>query len=38
MVIDSKTMASVEEEALLGQDSEEENSELSDDEVSFLTC
>lgn len=37
MVIDSKTMASV-EEALLGQDSEEENSELSDDEVSFLTC
>lgn len=38
MVIDSKTMVSVEEEALLGQDSEEENSELSDDEVSFLTC
>ncbi|XP_006804068.1 probable rRNA-processing protein EBP2 [Neolamprologus brichardi] len=33
MVIDSKTMASVEEEALLGQDSEEENSELSDDEL-----
>ncbi|XP_040896808.1 probable rRNA-processing protein EBP2 [Toxotes jaculatrix] len=33
MVIDNKTMELVEEEALLGQESEEENSELSDDEL-----
>ncbi|XP_039985757.1 probable rRNA-processing protein EBP2 [Xiphias gladius] len=33
MVIVNRTMESVEEEALLGQESEEENSELSDDEL-----
>lgn len=33
MVIDCRTMESAEEEALLVQDSEEENSELSDDEL-----
>ncbi|XP_075944473.1 putative rRNA-processing protein EBP2 [Anarhichas minor] len=33
MIIDSRTMDSAEEESLLGQESEEENSELSDDEL-----
>ncbi|XP_042372624.1 probable rRNA-processing protein EBP2 [Plectropomus leopardus] len=33
MIIDSRTMESAEEESLLGQDSEEEDSELSDDEL-----
>ncbi|XP_056235605.1 probable rRNA-processing protein EBP2 [Seriola aureovittata] len=33
MVIDTRSMESVEEEAQLGQESEEENSELSDDEL-----
>ncbi len=39
MIIDSKSMESVEEEALLGEESEEENSDLSNDEVSeMLSC
>lgn len=44
MVIESMSMESVEEEEQLGFESEEENSELSDNEVSltrhlgFLTC
>lgn len=33
MIIDSSTMESADEESLLGQESEEENSELSDDEL-----
>lgn len=35
MVIDSRTMESAEEDALLGEESEEEHSELSDSEVSY---
>lgn len=38
MIVDNRSMESVEEEALLGQESEDENSELSDSEVSELTC
>lgn len=38
MIVDNRSMESVEEEALLGQESEDENSELSDNEVSELTC
>lgn len=33
MIVDTRTMEPLEEEALLGQESEEENSELSDDEL-----
>lgn len=33
MLVDGRTMESAEEEAQLGLDSEEEDSELSDDEV-----
>lgn len=36
MIVDSRSMESLEEEALLGEESEEENSELSDNEVSEL--
>ena len=35
MVVDSRTMESEEPESQLGQESEEENSELSDGEVSL---
>lgn len=39
MIVDSRSMESLEEEALLGEESEEENSELSDNEVSeLLSC
>lgn len=38
MIVDNRSMESVEEEALLGQESEDENSELSDSEVSELIC
>lgn len=39
MIIDSRAMESAEEESLLGAESEEEHSELSDDEVrGLLTC
>ena len=39
MIIDSRIMESVEDEEQLGADSEEEDSELSDDEVSeVLSC
>ncbi len=39
MIIDSRTMESAEEESQLGAESEEEDSELSDDEVTeLLTC
>lgn len=36
MVVDSRSMESVEEEALLGEKSEDDNSELSDNEVGEL--
>lgn len=39
MVVDSRSMELVEEEALLGEKSEDDNSELSDNEVGeLLSC
>lgn len=37
MIIDGKTMQTMEEDELLSEESEEENSELSDNEVSLLS-
>lgn len=38
MIVDNRSMESADEEALLGEESEDENSELSDNEVSELSC